>query len=94
MRTKQVVMRSDEGMAKQTKAFYMPINFQALSLRDLKLLLWLNCILPSFGLLRSVSWFKTDVSRLPIGTLFKGWPLKIGSIGSPETSVLNQLYAA
>jgi hypothetical protein len=26
----------------------------------------------SSGLLRGVSWFKTDVSKLPIGSLFKG----------------------
>jgi hypothetical protein len=29
-------------------------------------------ILPSSGLLRGVMWFKTDVSGLPIGTIFKG----------------------
>ena len=29
-------------------------------------------ILPAFGLLHGVRWFKTDVSGLPIGPIFKG----------------------
>jgi hypothetical protein len=58
-------------------------------------------ILPSPGLLRGVKWFKTDVSGLPIGHIFKvqtvnhkpssctAWPLKKRPISSPETSVSN-----
>ena len=53
-------------------------------------------------LLRGVNWFKTDVSGLRICTIFKGQaveeevfftalPLKKGPIGSPETSVLNNI---
>ena len=46
-------------------------------------------------LLRGVRRFKTDVSGLPIGPIFKSlrwiaWPLKMGPIGSLETSVFNQ----
>ena len=56
----------------------------------------------SSGLLCSVSWLNTDVSGQPIGPIIKGqvsffldtWPLKMGPIGYPESSVLNQLYAA
>ena len=60
----------------------------------------LDWILPSCGLLRYVRWFETDVSVLPIGFIFKGqdvqrkkwtlWPLTMGPIGGPETSVSNQ----
>jgi hypothetical protein len=32
----------------------------------------LKLILPSSGLLRSVRWFNTDVSELPIGPILKG----------------------
>jgi hypothetical protein len=59
---------------------------------------------PSYGLLRGVNWFKTDVSGLPMGPIFKGqtvqeeawtvWPLKMGPIGSPETSGFKPTYAA
>jgi hypothetical protein len=53
-------------------------------------------------LLRSVRWFETDVSKLPIGPIFKdqyvqedgrrtSWPVKMGPIGSTETSVSNHL---
>jgi hypothetical protein len=41
--------------------------------------------------------FQTDVSGQPIGSIVKGqavqdrWPLKMGPIGSPETSDLNHL---
>jgi hypothetical protein len=34
----------------------------------------LNLIIPSAGLLRGVSWFKTDVSELPIDSVLKGHP--------------------
>ena len=54
-------------------------------------------ILPSSQLLRDVSWFKADVSGLPIGPIFKGhavqeeaWPLMMRTIGRLETSVLNR----
>ena len=56
-----------------------------------------NWILPSSRLLRSVRWFETVVSELPICPSFKGqkvqetWPSKIEPTGSPKTSVLNQL---
>jgi hypothetical protein len=54
-------------------------------------------ILPSSGLLHGVSWFKIDVSGLPIGLISKDqtvqeiftWKMRL--IGSPETSVLYQL---
>ena len=36
----------------------------------------LNRILPSPGLLRGINWFKTDVSRLPIGLIFKGYTVQ------------------
>ena len=54
-------------------------------------------------MLRSVDWYLvTDVSRQPIGPIFKGqavqedssctvWPLKIGPIGCLETSVNTNL---
>ena len=47
---------------------------------------------PSSGLLRSIGSFRTDVSGLPIGLIFKGqaWHLKMGPTGSPEMSVLKQ----
>jgi hypothetical protein len=54
-------------------------------------------ILPSSGMFRSVSWFSTDLSGLPIGTIFKGQDvqegaslLKMGPIIIPKTSVLNK----
>jgi hypothetical protein len=53
-----------------------------------------NLFIPSSGLLRGVSWFKTDVSGLHIDLIFKCQTvstLRMGSIGGPETSVLNQL---
>jgi hypothetical protein len=57
-----------------------------------------NCmyclIFPSSGLLHGVSWFKTDVSGLPIGSILKSrtdWPLNMGPVGSTETSVLHQI---
>jgi hypothetical protein len=56
-----------------------------------------NWILSSSGLLRGVRCFEPDVSGLPIGPIFKGpavreepWPLKMGPIGSPETSSSNR----
>ena len=57
--------------------------------------LWLNWILPSSGLLRSVAWFKTDDCVLHIDPIFmdqavQEGPLKIKPICSPETSILNQ----
>ena len=65
---------------------------------DRRLPLRLNRILPSSGLLRGVSWFKTDVLRLTICPIFEGQtvqeevgPLKMGRLGSPEKSVLNPL---
>jgi hypothetical protein len=58
---------------------------------DLRLPPRLNWILPSSGLLRGVSWSETDVSRLPIGPIFKGPLLEDGTIDSPETSVSNHL---
>ena len=51
--------------------------------------------------LRSQKWkFITDVSGKPIGPIFRGqvskflnsWPLKTGSIGRPETSVMKYHY--
>ena len=49
-------------------------------------------ITPSSGLLRSVRWFETEVSELPIGLIFKeSWPLNMEQVGSTETSVLNHL---
>jgi hypothetical protein len=47
---------------------------------------------PSFGSLRVLMWFETDVSGLSIGPMFKDQPvlpclLKMGPIDSPETSV-------
>jgi hypothetical protein len=51
-------------------------------------------------MLRSVDWFNTDVSGLPIDPFFKDQvskrhkgrlTLQMGLIGSPETAVLNQL---
>jgi hypothetical protein len=48
-------------------------------------------------MLRSVGWLSTDVSGLPVGSIFKvqvlslgHLTLEMGLIGSPETSVLNQ----
>jgi hypothetical protein len=66
-------------------------------LRDRRLPLRLNGILPSSGLLRGVRWFDMDVSKLSIGPIFKGktsftdLPFKMGQIDSPETSVPNHL---
>jgi hypothetical protein len=51
----------------------------------------LYSILPSSGLLSGVRRLETDVSGLPIGPIFKGRLLKIGPIGSPETSVSNHI---
>ena len=61
-----------------------------------RLLLKLNWILPSSGLLFGVRWLETDVLGLPTGHIFKdeawrAWPLKRGPIGSPETSISNHL---
>ena len=50
---------------------------------------WLNRILQSSGLLRGVRWFETDVLRIP--SSWTVWPLKMGIITNPETSVLYQL---
>jgi hypothetical protein len=48
-------------------------------------------ILASSRLLRSVGWFRTDVSGLPIGPIFKDClAVEDGTEGSPETSVINQ----
>jgi hypothetical protein len=52
----------------------------------------------SSGALLSVGWFRIDVSELHIGPILKGqdvqeqasWPLKMGPIRSPETSVRNK----
>ena len=45
-------------------------------------------------MLRSVGWLRTDVSGLPVGKIFNGQvstcPLKMDSIGGPETSGLNR----
>ena len=62
-------------------------------MRDRRLPSRLNRILPSFGLLRGVRWFGTDVSALPVGPTFsgRGCPLKMGPTGSPKTSVSNDL---
>ena len=68
-------------------------SFISLFLRHRRFPLLLNWILPSSGLLRGVSWFKSDVPGLPIGPIFTcqavwtDWLLKMGPIGSPETSV-------
>jgi hypothetical protein len=65
--------------------------------KDLRLQPRLEWILPSSGLLRGVSWLKTDVSGPHISPLFKGqaswtaWPLKMGPSGGSETSTLNHL---
>ena len=56
----------------------------------------------SSRLLRGVWWFETNVSALPIRSIFKrqtvfslskttAWPLKMGPIGSAETTVSNHL---
>jgi hypothetical protein len=55
-------------------------------LRDRKPPLRLNRFLPFLRLLRSVGVFRTDASGLRI---VQAWPLKMGPIRSPETSVLN-----
>ena len=44
----------------------------------------------------SCGWLRTDISGLPIGAIFKGqgriaWPLIMGQIGLPETSLWNHL---
>jgi hypothetical protein len=41
-------------------------------------------------MLRSVGWLSTDVSGLLIGPILDTRPLKVRSIGRPETSVVNQ----
>jgi hypothetical protein len=45
-------------------------------------------IIPSYILSRGGRWFQTDVSGLPIGSVFKGqaaqWRLKLGPISGPE----------
>jgi hypothetical protein len=48
---------------------------------------------PSSGILRGVSWFKTDVSWLPISSIFQvqACLFKMRPIGSPETLILNHL---
>jgi hypothetical protein len=61
-------------------------------------------ILPSSRLLCGVRWLETDVSGRPVGPTFKGeavqdvyswtsWPLKMGPIDTPESSVWNHLTA-
>jgi hypothetical protein len=45
-------------------------------LHDLRLLPWLKLIIPSSGSLCIIRWFKTHVSGLPIGTIFKGQALQ------------------
>jgi hypothetical protein len=50
-----------------------------------------NRILPSSGLLRSERWFETDVPSSRVKMSWTSWPLKIRTIGSPETSVSNHL---
>ena len=59
---------------------------------DRRLPLRLNWILPSSGLLRSVGWFRTDVSGLsvPSSRVSDTWPWKMGPICGPATSVLDQ----
>ena len=42
-----------------------------ISMRD-RILPPLSSILPSSGLLSGVKWFRTDVSEVPIGPIFKG----------------------
>jgi hypothetical protein len=47
-------------------------------------------------MLRRVGWLKTEDSGAPIGPIFKGqvlniWSLKMGPIGSAETSILINL---
>jgi len=60
------------------------------SMRDFRLPARCKWDLPSFGILRSVYWqFITDVSGQPIGPIFKGSPLEVGSIGCSETLVRN-----
>ena len=71
-----------------------------INLRDIRLAQWYKWDLRSSGMLISVGWqLITDVSPQPIGHFFKGqivqdgswttWPLKVGPIGCPETSVIN-----
>ena len=62
---------------------------------DINQLLCKIVILSYSGMLHSVGWFRTDVSGVRTGPIVKGqaWtssPLKMGPIGSPETSVKNQ----
>jgi hypothetical protein len=66
------------------------------SLRDCRLSSRFNWILLFSWLLRGIRWFKTYVSGLPIGLIFKVqattvWFLKMGPICSPETSLLHHL---
>ena len=44
-------------------------------------------IIPSSGLLRSVRWFDTDVSGLPIGPIFKGQVIDVSVLSVPSTRV-------
>jgi hypothetical protein len=55
---------------------------------DLRLLPWLSWILWSHGLLRSIRWFETDVSELPISPIFKSQAVQKedGPISSPKMS--------
>ena len=65
--------------------------YENLSLREHRLLLWFTWILPSSVMLHSVGWLGTDASGLLIApTFFDTGPLKMGLIGSLDTSVLNQ----
>jgi hypothetical protein len=60
-----------------------------------RLTLQLNWIIPSSALLRCVWWFETDVSWLPslrvMLSSWTTWYLKIGRVGSPETSFSKHL---
>ena len=53
-------------------------------------------IIPSYGLLHGVRWFKTDVSEPPRGHIFKGQAVPLlGQLDRcPETSVFRPSYAA
>jgi hypothetical protein len=86
-----------------TQASYFTYDVVIKHQRDFRLPPRCRWDLRSSGILRSVEWqFCTEVSGQPIGPIFTGqdfqkeslscwisWPLKMGPIGCPETSVQN-----
>jgi hypothetical protein len=42
-------------------------------------------ILPASGLLWGARWFETNVSGIPVGSIFKGQYVFLDILGSPET---------